>query len=182
MDSPVSYVSDNLVMVALNATGECRLMSGNSSFISAYTACMMEEYTHTLYPIILLVLFIGLLATHGIVNASADPSVTRPPPNVTGPGGKPLPDTRAARNRRLEKPSFTVTQKLSFIWISAILIMTFFGNATNIVVHALVEEWWCGEAAAVSAPPAFSLYKSLTSLDICRWVCFSVLTVPSDFG
>lgn len=150
METPFSFVSDDLVlanMAAVQVSGH--MAANNASLIPEDAALAMIYYTDTAYPIVLLILFIGLLAAHGILTASADTSVTRPPPNVTGPGGKPLPDTRAARNRRSKAPPFSLTKRLSFIWLSAGLVLTFFGDGTNIIAHALAEEWWCGEAAAV---------------------------------
>lgn len=102
---------------------------------------------------LLLLLFLILLLAHGISTASEDTTISRPPPNVTGPGGKPLPDTRAAKSDRPKEPAFSPSKRLLFKWLSALMIVTFIGNGMNIVIHALTVTWWCGEATAVRILP-----------------------------
>jgi ATP-binding cassette, subfamily B, vacuolar membrane transporter HMT1/ACLQ len=122
------------------------------SGISNGRANAVIYYTQFAYPIVLLFLFIIAFAAHGIITANNEsgPAVTL---TVTGPGGKPLPNTPPPRSRRPKKHGFNRMKRLVFVWISIGQILTFLGNAVNIVVHALAEResgWWCGEATAVS--------------------------------
>jgi ATP-binding cassette, subfamily B, vacuolar membrane transporter HMT1/ACLQ len=124
----------------------------SGSWISHDRAEDVLYYTHFAYPIVLLFLFIVVFAAHGIMTASTD---VVPPVHslVTGPGGKPLPNTPLPRERRTKRPGFSYAKRLVFVWLSVGLIFTFIGNALNIVVHALTERndgWWCGEATTVS--------------------------------
>lgn len=120
--------------------------------VSHHRANAVIYYTQFAYPIVLLFLFIGAFAAHGIITANNE-SGPAAALMVTGPGGKPLPNTPPPRSRRPKKRGFNHMKRLVFIWISAGQIFTFIGNAINIMVHALTEResgWWCGEATAVS--------------------------------
>jgi len=150
MESTVKLIKDKLTLnMAFSESSIHATTAG--SWISQSVAMSAIYFTHTLYPIVLLLLFFALFAAHGVLTASTDTSISRPPPNITGPGGKPLPDTRTSTEKKAQLPAFSITKRLSFIWLSVGLVLTFFGNAANIIVHALTEEWWCGEAAAVSS-------------------------------
>jgi hypothetical protein len=107
-------------------------------------------YTHFAYPIVLFFLFVALFAAHGILTASTDS--TRPAPlTITGPGGKPLPNTPPPRTKRPKKPVFNDVKRIVFKCLHIGLIFTFGGNALNICLHALANRgWWCGEATAAS--------------------------------
>jgi hypothetical protein len=123
-----------------------------SPLIPTIWAERIIHYTQFIYPIILLLVFVVGFAIHGVITAGNDPT-SPPPPNVTGPGGKPLPTRRPSRTKVPQKENVNVVKRLLFIWIGFGLVATFIGNAINIVVHALVKRrdgWWCGEATAVS--------------------------------
>jgi len=76
-------------------------------------------------------------------------------PILTGPGGKPLPQSARKseeEKRKRKSQDFSPVRKLLFLWLSAGILATFLGNAINIVVHALDKRengWWCGEATAI---------------------------------
>src|SRR5271167_3551798 len=76
-----------------------------SPWISNPRAQDVLYYTHFAYPIVLFFLFVALFAAHGILTASTD-STRRAPLTVTGPGGKPLPNTPPPRTKRPKKPVF----------------------------------------------------------------------------
>lgn len=123
-----------------------------SPLISPIWAGQILHYTQILYPVFLLVLFAVGFVIHGVITAGNDPALP-PPPNVTGPGGKPLPMRRPSKAKVPQKENVGTIKRLLFIWLVSGVIATFVGNAANIVVHALVkrdEGWWCGEATAVS--------------------------------
>jgi hypothetical protein len=129
-----------------------------SSSISSHQAVQVLYWTQLLYPIVLFFLFVFLFAAYGIITASTD-SVPSPPLTVTGPGGKPLPNTPPPREKRPKKPVFNDMKRLVFQYLAAGQIITFFGNAIIIGLHALMEYnnkgWWCGEATVVSISDRF---------------------------
>lgn len=167
-------MSRRLIMVSDldNANMATRLRSG----ISHHRANDVIFYTQFAYPIVLLFLFITAFAAHGIITANNEsgPAATL---MVTGPGGKPLPNTPPPRSRRPKKRGFNHMKRLVFIWISAGQILTFIGNAINVVAHALTEResgWWCGEATSVGILKY--LIPKITNglLDLCRGLGLSV--------
>jgi len=112
------------------------------------------DVVHFNYPWVLLLTFLVAFVANSIL--SAEPSSTCVEPTATGPGGKPLPQsakkTKEEREKRKLK-DFSPVRKFLFIYLSAGVILTFIGNAINIIVHALSERengWWCGKATAVS--------------------------------
>ena len=139
-------------------------------------------YLHFISPILLLVIFLAAFTTHSIRTASSSVTV-RASPNQTGPGGKPLPTgAKAAARRAKVVLDFSPARKLLFKWISVGVLLTFIANATNVLLHALLNRedgWWCGESVAVSCPACLDFSKdlgliiSLTdlhhSLIFCLW-------------
>jgi hypothetical protein len=132
-----------------------------STGISQDLANTVIKYTQFAYPIALLLLFIIVFAAHGIITANAE-SGPAAAPQVTGPGGKPLPNTPPPRSRRPKKVGFNYMKRLVFVWISTGLILTFIGSAINIVVHALTDRRWCGEATAVGLSDTRELIELTT--------------------
>ncbi|KAA8567666.1 hypothetical protein EYC84_008139 [Monilinia fructicola] len=137
------------------AGGDGDLSSSSGTYSNGtgtYTTSTILDLTHFNYPWILLVVFLISFITHSIL--TAEPS-DQSGPMLTGPGGKPLP--RSVRRTRQDKDKlklqdFSPVRKLLFLWLSAGILVTFLGNAINIVVHALDKRengWWCGEATAI---------------------------------
>jgi hypothetical protein len=121
------------------------------SLLSNNTSMQIIRKTQLLYPLTLLFLFLICFAAHGIVTANAESGPAKSP-NAMGPGGKPLPNTPPPRSKRPQKTAFNHTKRLVFAWLTTAQILTFLGNATNIIVHALSDRengWWCGEATVV---------------------------------
>jgi hypothetical protein len=108
-------------------------------------------YIRFLSPIILIVVFLVAFTVHSIATASNNAV----PTEVTGPGGKPLPQkpSAATRARRAElAEDVSPARKLLFVWLSVGTIVTFVGNAVLVIVHTVLarqENWWCGESVAV---------------------------------
>lgn len=104
------------------------------------------------------VLFVVFLLAYIISSiCSADSSDKSKQSLLTGPGGKPLPESSARkskeeREKRKKLREFSPGRKLLFLYLSIVLLATFVGNGVNIVIHALTAEdpWWCGEPTAVS--------------------------------
>ncbi|KAF7909632.1 uncharacterized protein EAF01_003350 [Botrytis porri] len=141
-------------------------LSSSSSMYSngngTYTTATVLNLTHFNYPWVLLVVFLISFITHSILTAESSDETG---PMLTGPGGKPLP--RSARRTKQDKDKlklqdFTPVQKLLFLWLSAGILVTFLGNAINIVVHALDKRengWWCGEATAIYVCASLFFYS-----------------------
>jgi hypothetical protein len=133
--------------------GERFELSSTSGYNGTPTTYMLVDRVHFHYPVLLLLVFLLSFVANSIITAAPSPSPIESV--VTGPGGKPLPQS-AKKTREEEEKSklrdFTPGRKLVFIWLSAGVIATFVGSGTNIVVHALTDRehgWWCGEATAV---------------------------------
>jgi ATP-binding cassette, subfamily B, vacuolar membrane transporter HMT1/ACLQ len=140
------------MVLSSGVASTAHIVSTKSPLIPLAWAERILHYTHFLYPIVLLLFFGVGFAIHGVISAGNGPTLP-PPPNVTGPGGKPLPTRRPSKVKVPQKESVSTIKRLLFIWIGSGLIATFVGNAINIVVRVLVERkdgWWCGEATAVS--------------------------------
>ena len=126
--------------------------SSNGTSTSPTTALL--EAVHFNYPWIIVAVFLVAFLANSIL--TAETSNTSNAPTVTGPGGKPLPGSaKKAKEEREKRKSedFSPARKFVFIYLSVGVIITFIGNAINIVIHALSERengWWCGEATAVS--------------------------------
>jgi hypothetical protein len=147
-----------------------------SSLLSNKRADAILYYTHFAYPIVLLFLFIIAFAAHGIVTANTNSGFSAPL-TVTGPGGKPLPNSLPLREKRKKQPTFNYMKRLVFVWLSIGQIATFLGNTANIVVHALTQRkdgWWCGEATAVSISNRKCMASTNNTPDLCHWFSISV--------
>ena len=134
--------------------GEGVELSSDSWSNGTSTTTTLLDLTHFNYPWVLLVVFLIALVANSIL--TAEPTSTSVESTVTGPGGKPLPQSTRKSKEEKEKrklKDFSPVRKLLFLYLSAGLITSFVANAVNIVVHALTKRangWWCGEATAVS--------------------------------
>lgn len=119
---------------------------------------VLLDVVHFNYAWVLFVVFLVAFVANSIL--SAEPSSESKDPVLTGPGGKPLPQSSARkskeeRDRRKKLKDFSPGRKLLFLYLSVGLLATFVGNGANIVIHALTQsDWWCGEATAVSGNAA----------------------------
>lgn len=117
------------------------------------TAQGVLNYTHSATPVILLFFFLIFFTLRSILGASYAKS-TGPTAHqeATGPGGKPLPG-RTERKGDVEAPlDFSRSRQLLFEWLSLAAACTFLLNATDVLIHALVERnegWWCGKPMVV---------------------------------
>lgn len=120
------------------------------------------QVVHFVYPVSLLVIFVIAFAAQGILSASPAKASRS---NVTGPGGKPLPQNQRSKQQkdRLRQSGFSHNQKLLFCWLSIGHIATFLANAANVIIHALAEVdnggWWCGEAMVVSFMNSVCIFR-----------------------
>ena len=111
-------------------------------------------YVHYASPIILLVSFLLVFTVNSIATAAGD-STNAIFTVQTGPGGKPLPQSKSQRakaQRKIQVLDFSPGRKLLFDWISLGVVLTFIGNAITVISHALLDRehnWWCGPHVAV---------------------------------
>ncbi|MCJ1309437.1 hypothetical protein MMC25_003096 [Agyrium rufum] len=116
-------------------------------------------YLHFTYPIFLLFYFLAAFTAHSIATASGD--VVSKAPQLKGPGGKPLPNTKRPKEQvqgRKPNPDFSPRTKILFNWLTVGVVLTFLGNASVVILHALVDrehEWWCGKDMAIYVIAAF---------------------------
>ncbi|MCJ1286808.1 hypothetical protein MMC26_006154 [Xylographa opegraphella] len=121
-------------------------------------------YIHYASPIILLVSFLLVFTVNSIATAAGD-STTAVPTVQTGPGGKPLPQSKSQRakaQRKLLVLDFSPRRKLLFDWISLGVILTFVANAIGVISHALLDRehnWWCGPHVAIYVVASFFVYS-----------------------
>jgi ATP-binding cassette, subfamily B, vacuolar membrane transporter HMT1/ACLQ len=102
-----------------------------------------------LYPVILLFFFLFAFCAQTIITSrrNSTGSVI-----LYGPGGNPLPGRRT-KKPKADVEDFPRNQKLTFIWFSLLVCVTFVANAANVIVHALDARksgWWCGQPPVVS--------------------------------
>jgi ABC-type transport system involved in Fe-S cluster assembly fused permease/ATPase subunit len=136
--------------------GEGAELRSGSGYNGAPTSTpkRLLDVVHFHYPWVLLLIFMVAFVANSIL--TAEPSAAAFEPNLTGPGGKPLP--RSAKKSREEREKlklqdFSPVRKLVFLYLSAGVIITFVASAVNIIIHALTKRengWWCGESTAVS--------------------------------
>jgi hypothetical protein len=103
------------------------------------------------YPIFLLFFFLLAFAARSVYAAPKDEDEQAPPRVQYGPGGKPLP-IRSQSFRKIVPRDFSRPRKLVFEWLSVGLCLTWIGNATVVIFHAVYDRekhWWVGEAATV---------------------------------
>jgi hypothetical protein len=127
--------------------------SSNFGYHGAEILTTLLDLVHFNYAWVLFVVFLVAFVTNSILSVEA--SSQSKEPALTGPGGKPLPQSSARkskeeRERRKKLKDFSPRRKLLFLYLSVGLLATFVGNGVNIVIHALKDNWWCGQATAVS--------------------------------
>ncbi|KAI1375920.1 hypothetical protein F4677DRAFT_454778 [Hypoxylon crocopeplum] len=133
------------------------------------TAERVRDITQYLYPDLLLLAFIVIGATHSVYIAVRKEDVVIP--NVTGPGGKPLPVTKRRRSDddAPEPNEFSPLTRRFFQYCMVLVTLTFFAAGGAIAARALIHRsadgehgWWCGEPKTVFILGSAFLYVYLT--------------------
>jgi hypothetical protein len=139
-------MADPLLQVALHAAQDEVKWS--------YAAPLRKTVTilQYAYPIVMLVFFLAAFTVRSIAASKSNANIAKP--TTTGPGGKPLPATDPTRNfvKKTAHDDVTQTQKRLFEWVSLAAALTFVGNSTVVIAHALIkkeEEYWAGKATVV---------------------------------
>lgn len=131
-------------------------LSSNSDYDGMEATTYLLDLVHFNYSWVLFVVFLVAFVANSILTAEL--SSDSKGPVLTGPGGKPLPQSSARRSKeerekRKKLKDFSPGRKLLFLYLSVGVLATFVANGANIIIHALTQtdnDWWCGEATAVS--------------------------------
>ncbi len=131
-------------------------LSSNFDYDGTEAISILVDLVHFNYAWVLFVVFLVAFVANSVL--TAEPSSDSKEPVLTGPGGKPLPRSSARkskeeREKKKKLKDFSPGRKLLFLYLSVGVLATFVGNGANIIIHALTEtdnDWWCGEATAVS--------------------------------
>ncbi|ETN37587.1 uncharacterized protein HMPREF1541_07209 [Cyphellophora europaea CBS 101466] len=119
------------------------------------TSLRILNWAKTLYPAIILVLFLVGFVTHGIVNAPPEDVGQVKIHAMRGPGGRPLPLRRKSANQvkhAVAVKDFSHPAKIVFRIFQTGVLLTFLVNAAFILIQALVDrhlQWWPGQSAIV---------------------------------
>ncbi|PGH09255.1 hypothetical protein GX51_00697 [Blastomyces parvus] len=118
------------------------------------------DYTRSISPVIVVVVFLFAFISRSIISAKKTPP--HPPAIRTGPGGRPLP-TRM-RSTAVFAPSvsdFSPNAKLTFKWLSVGVLLTFVADGAITMTHVIVDRqihWWCGQSRVIYIVFSFFAY------------------------
>jgi hypothetical protein len=131
-------------------------MQSSKPRLSVDAAAAVLDVLQYAYPIVILFFFIFAFAAHSIASGKAAAKAAAKANSARkvqyGPGGKPLP-VRSQSFKKVLPRDFSPSRKLVFEWLTVGVLLTYVGNATIVILHALVhrrDKWWCGEAVTVS--------------------------------
>lgn len=135
------------------------IASGSLSLPQTYH---ILNYSRSLYPAIILGIFLVSFLTFGVINSphNGDKITVQ---SMVGPGGRPLPTRRKSNNQIKEAVStrdFSPRAKTAFAVLTSGVILAFVVNGVATLVQVITyrnEEWWPGQSAIVSAAlPTFA--------------------------
>ena len=111
-------------------------------------------YAQIAYPFVLLVAFGVALGLHSILTSTTQEDVVHP--DVSGPGGRPLPVTKKRKTSVTASRAIALSQTARhvFQYGTAAVVISFLANGINICLHATAGGWWCNDEQIVrhSAP------------------------------
>ncbi|EQL37096.1 hypothetical protein BDFG_01393 [Blastomyces dermatitidis ATCC 26199] len=118
------------------------------------------DYTRSISPVIIVVVFLLAFVSRSIISARKVPA--HPPAIRTGPGGRPLP-TRMRSTAVFAPPvsDFSPNAKLTFKWLSVGVLLTFVADAAITMTHVIVDRqmhWWCGQSRVIYIVFSFFAY------------------------
>ena len=149
------------------------------------TAQEILLYIHYASPIVLVASFLVAFTVHSIATAQGDPISAST--DKTGPGGKPLPQSKSSKaeaQHKIRVLDFSPRRKLLFDGLSFAVILTFAANAIVVISHALLDRkdnWWCGQHVAVCSPGLLLIGLQLlirTMLDLCGGFFLRLFAAP----
>ncbi|PGG97934.1 hypothetical protein AJ79_09047 [Helicocarpus griseus UAMH5409] len=118
------------------------------------------DYTRTISPVLIVVMFIISFISHSVISAR---KVTANPPAVqTGPGGRPLPKRmRSTAVVTPSAPDFSPNAKLVFKWLMVGVLLTFVADAAANIAQVILyrqKHWWCGQSVVIYIVGSFFAY------------------------
>ncbi|KKY14362.1 putative heavy metal tolerance protein [Phaeomoniella chlamydospora] len=119
--------------------------------------------TKTVYPCVLLIVFLVAFISRTIYKTYRDPT-TAEESCLTGPGGRPLPQRRKSAKRIVktnDRPDFSPNAKFTINWLMVIVLVTFVANAFAIIAQTVLyrhENWWCGQSAVIYITASFFVW------------------------
>lgn len=111
--------------------------------------------TRSLYPAILLTIFVLCFIVFGVVNSPADSDKIKVH-SLRGPGGRPLPTRRKSANQIKEAVAtrdFSPRAKAVFAILTSGIIIGFVASGAATLIQVITyrdDQWWPGQNAVVS--------------------------------
>lgn len=139
------------------------------------------NYTRSLYPAIILGIFVVSFIIFGVVNSPDDSDKVKVE-SSRGPGGRPLPTRRKSANQIKEAVAtkdFSPRAKAAFATLTSGLILAFVANGVSILIRVVTyqeDNWWPGQSAVVCLKNAARYTYIIANLIRCS------LSAPSSFG
>lgn len=124
--------------------------NSSGSLFSYQKARDVLEISYVVSPVVLFFLFLVAFAANTILSASKSEEIGVAP-DVTGPGGKPLPRKRKPSGRGIpERTTLDFSPRIQrlFQWLAAGVLLTLVANAAILILHTVFyrdENWWRGQ-------------------------------------
>lgn len=121
------------------------------------------NYSRSLYPAVILVVFLVCFITFGVINSPADREKITVQ-SMRGPGGRPLPTRRKSNNQIKEAVAtgdFSSRAKAAFLFLTTGVILAFVLNGSTVLIEILTyrsEEWWPGQSAVIFIVGSFFVW------------------------
>jgi len=113
------------------------------------------NYTRSLYPAIILGIFLISFIIYGVANSPNDAEKVKVH-SLQGPGGRPLPQRRKSANQvkdAVASKDFSPRAKATFATLTSAIILAFVANGVSILIRVITfkeDNWWPGQSAVVS--------------------------------
>ncbi|KAH9243926.1 hypothetical protein K456DRAFT_1820007 [Colletotrichum gloeosporioides 23] len=111
----------------------------------SWPACILQSIL-ILYPMVLLIIFIGSAATYTVLTAKKDEEESKVETDILGPGGKRLPVTKKKKRRDDDEtgrvrigPDMSPTSKAWLKWITLAVFFSFIANGIAHISHVVEE-------------------------------------------
>lgn len=134
-----------------------------STALSLGTTYTILTYARSIYPAIILGIFMVCFLTFGVVNSPNEGDKVTVHP-MRGPGGRPLPTRRKSNNQIKEAVAvrdFSPRTKTAFAVLTGCLLVGFVVNGTTTIIQVIArqdERWWPGQSAIVFVVGSFFVW------------------------
>lgn len=133
------------------------------SSLSLKQTYVLLNYSKSLYPAIILGIFLGCFVTFSVINSPNDgDKITIQ--SMRGPGGRPLPTRRRSNNQIQDSVAirdFSPRAKIAFVVLTSAVILTFVISGIATLFRILTyrdDQWWPGQSAIVSFSPTSKIH------------------------